>query len=114
MSTMPGRRLDRVTGSNNNPVADPPSGLLKEMALTSTRLGPVRGGLGSVDAVLGSASDPPHAEMNKAARTTVGFINALPGSSSIRCSRHRGYHGTGTFLVVRLSLPRETFGPGEF
>ena len=26
MSTMPGRRLERVTGSNNNPVTDPPSG----------------------------------------------------------------------------------------
>ncbi len=36
MSTMPGRRLERVTGSNNSPVADPPPGLLKEMALTST------------------------------------------------------------------------------
>ena len=31
MSTMPGRRLERVTGSNNNPVTDPPSGLPKEM-----------------------------------------------------------------------------------
>src|SRR5688572_4625232 len=38
MSTMPGRRLERVAGSNNNPVTDPPSGLLKEMALTSTPL----------------------------------------------------------------------------
>ena len=36
MSTMPGRRLERVTGSNSNPVTDPPSGLLNEMALTST------------------------------------------------------------------------------
>ena len=36
MSTMPGRGLERVTGSNNIPVTDPPSGLLKEMLLTST------------------------------------------------------------------------------
>ncbi len=38
MSTMPGRRLERVTGSNNNPVTDPPSRLSKVMALTSTPL----------------------------------------------------------------------------
>ena len=35
---MPGRRLERVTGSNNNPVAEPPAGLSKEIALTSTPL----------------------------------------------------------------------------
>ena len=34
MSTIPGRRLERVTGSNNNPVTDPPPGLPKEIALT--------------------------------------------------------------------------------
>ena len=38
ISTMPGRRLERVTGSNSNPVTDPPSGLSKEMALISTPL----------------------------------------------------------------------------
>ena len=38
MSTMPGRRPERATGSNSNPVTDPPSGLLKEMVLTSTPL----------------------------------------------------------------------------
>ena len=35
---MPGRGPERLTGSNNNAVTDPPSGLLKEMALTSTPL----------------------------------------------------------------------------
>jgi hypothetical protein len=38
MTTIPGRRPERLTGSNNNPFTDPPSGLLKEMALTSTPL----------------------------------------------------------------------------
>ena len=38
MSTIPGRRPERLTGSNNNPVTDPPSGRLKEMALISTPL----------------------------------------------------------------------------
>jgi hypothetical protein len=35
MSTMPGRRLERVTGSHIIPVTGPPSWLLKEMLLTS-------------------------------------------------------------------------------
>ena len=36
--TMPGRRLERVTGSNINPVTRPPSGLSYEILLTSTPL----------------------------------------------------------------------------
>jgi hypothetical protein len=38
MSTMPGRRPERPTGSNSSPVTGPPSGLPKETALTSTPL----------------------------------------------------------------------------
>ena len=38
MTTMPGRRPERVTGSHIIPVTKPPSGLLKEMLLTSTPL----------------------------------------------------------------------------
>src|SRR5688572_4647611 len=105
MSTMPGRRLERVAGSNNNPVTTPPSGLLKEMALTSTPLvvdstafcrfsgaltsyanrsrsaavaTPPKSGRATAQesaSRLGSADDPEHAAMKKASSAVVGFID---------------------------------------
>src|SRR5688572_4448942 len=140
MSTMPGRRPGRLTGSNNKPATDPPSGLLKEMALTSTPLlvdstaccrfrgaltwakrflsaavaAPAISGRATAQesrTALGFAGDPPHAEMNTTTSDIESFMKRQRTGSL--AAQHRREDLVVQAAVVAADIGAATGGPDQ-